>query len=173
MRKLLKYLIGTVVLLVVALLATRIHKTYSAGKETEIRVQTLQHCCFESLNGEMVCVDEFDQEQATVIVYFHPECDHCQYEAKEIGLHADELTSTNLILVTPDDSLQRIERFISVNNLLEVDNITVLRDRGFSFHKHFGTANIPTVFIYKNNKLLKKYSGETKIEAILAIINKN
>ncbi|MDX9880766.1 MAG: redoxin domain-containing protein [Prolixibacteraceae bacterium] len=154
-----------------AILTKRTYQAYQIRKGIEVRIQSLQHCCFKSLNDREICIDEFDPNQSIMIIYFHPECEHCQYEAKEIGLHANEFANVNMLMITPDDSLQRIENFAEENHLWELSNLELLMDAGDSFRKYFGTAKIPTVFIYKNNKLLKKYSGETKIEAILEIIN--
>jgi peroxiredoxin len=170
MRKLLRLMVIFMVFITILLLGTRIYKSSCAKKETETRIQTLQHCCFESLSREQICVDEFDPSQATIIIYFHPDCEHCQYEAKEIGLHTDEFAHTNLIMITPDDSIPRIENFMTKNNLWRMDNMAILLDPEHRFFGHFGTLNIPSVFIYKHNKLLKKYIGETKMEAILEVI---
>jgi len=171
MKKVLRYLIVIVVLGGVLFLTSRTWKSYQTKKEIERRVQTLQHCSFQTTTGKEIYLDEFDPSQPTIIIYFHPECEHCQYEAREIGFHADELSRTNLVMITPDDSIQRIEKFARVNHLWELNNFELLKDSKYAFKKYFGTAKVPSIFIYKNHHLLKRYSGETKIEAILSIIN--
>ncbi len=144
------------------------YQRYQAKKESEERIQTLQHACFESLNGGQICVDEFDNRKPTVIIYFHPECEHCQYEASEIGRNAQQFEEANMIMITPDDSIKRVETFAAKYHLWEVDNLVVLLDRNQQFLKSFGTAVFPTVFIYgSDRKLLKMYKGEVKIEAII------
>lgn len=173
MRKMIKYVIGLIVLTIIGFLAYVTYKSYLSKKEIEKQVQTLQHCSFSSLTGEEIFLDEFDPAQPTVIIYFHPDCEHCQYEAREIGFNADKFKGTNLLMVTPDDSTKRLEDFVLNNNLIELDNFNLLLDKNYAFKKYFGTAIIPSVFIYKNNKLLKKYSGETKIDAILNVINEH
>jgi peroxiredoxin len=172
MKRFLKYLVGIVLLAIGCWLVTHTYQSYQAKKETENRIQTLQHCCFESLSGGQICVDEFDPRKPTVIIYFHPECEHCQYEASEIGMQAEQFEKANMILITPDDSTKRVETFAVKYNLWEVDNLTILIDRNNQFKNHFGTSVFPSVFIYGlDKKLLKMYKGETKIEAIINIIN--
>ena len=173
MKKVLRYLIVIVFLGGVLFLSSHIWESYQSKKEIEYQVQTLQHCSFKTVAGKEIYLDEFDPAQPTIIIYFHPECEHCQYEAKEIGFHADEFSQTNLVMITPDDSIQRIEKFAATNHLWDLDNFALLRDSKYAFKKYFGTAKVPSIFIYKNHELLKKYSGETKIEAILSIINNN
>jgi peroxiredoxin len=168
MKRFLKYMIGICLLAIGCWLATRTYQSYQSKKESENRIQTLQHCCFESLTGRQICVDEFDTRKPTVIIYFNPECEHCQYEASEIGKQAERFEKANMILITPDDSTKRVEAFATKYHLWEVDNLTILIDRDHRFKNYFGTSVFPSVFIYgPDKKLLKMYKGEVKIEAII------
>lgn len=172
MRKLFKYLILVLLLIVGGWLLTRTYQSYQSKKEATERVQTLQHVCFESLTGGQIFVDEFDTQKPTVIIYFNPECEHCQYEASEIGKQAGQFEKANMILVTPDDSTKRVEAFATKYHIWEVDNLVVLLDHKNNFKTHFGTAVIPSIFIYgADKKLLKMYKGETKMEAIIGSLD--
>ncbi len=166
-----KYLKTTIVLGLFGIgffLLFKTYQSYNTQKEVTNRIQTLQHACFESLNGGQICIDEFDSRKPTVIIYFHPECEHCQYEALEIGRNARRFEEANLIMVTPDDSIKRLKDFASNYHLWEVDNLAILIDRKREFKKRFGSAVAPSVFIYgTDRKLVKTYKGETKIEAII------
>lgn len=174
MRVIAKCVIVLVLLFAAYWLGTKTYLTYSAKKVAEARIQTLQHGCFESLKGKLTCLDEFNPEQPTVIIYFNPECEHCQYEATEIGRQPERFAKANMILITPDDSAKRIEAFASRYQLWQVDNLVILYDRNFQFKKYFGTTVFPSVFIYGANKrLLKQFIGEVKMEAVLKIIDGN
>lgn len=168
MRKLLKTTIVLGLFGIGFFLLFKTYQNYNTQKEITNRIQTLPHACFESLNGGQICVDEFDNQKPTVIIYFHPECEHCQYEASEIGRNAQQFEEANMIMVTPDDSIKRLEDFAANYHLWEVDNLAILIDRKREFKKHFGSSVSPSVFIYgTNQKLVKTYKGETKIEAII------
>lgn len=168
MRKFLEYLLLALLLVSGCWLGTRTYQRYQSKKEAMERVQTLQHACFESLTGGQICVDEFDARKPTVIIYFNPGCEHCQYEASEIGKQAEQFEKANMILISPDDSVKRVEAFATMYHLWEVDNLVVLLDRNQQFLKSFGTAVFPSVFIYgADKKLIKMYKGEVKIEAII------
>lgn len=132
MKKLLKYLVGIVLLTVVSLLVVRTYQSYKTKKESGAKIQTLQHCSFESLNGGQTWIDGFNPDQPTVIIYFHPECEHCQYEASEIGKEAERFAKANMILITSDDSTKRVEAFAIKYRLWEVDNLAILIDRKIS-----------------------------------------
>jgi|GEM_PF-2321268 len=172
MRKLVKYLVGFVLLLTAGWLIAHTLYTYRAKKVATEKIQTLQHGCFESLHGGQICVDGFNPNQSTVILYFHPECEHCQYEANEIGRQPERFAKANMILITPVDSTKRIEAFADQYKLWQVDNLVILLDRKGQFKKEFGTSVVPSVFIYGANKrLLKQFVGEVKMEAVLKIID--
>ena len=172
MRTLVKYLTLTVLLAMAIWLSFRTLHTYRVKKAATQKVQILQHSCFESLHGGQICLDGFNPNQSTVILYFHPECEHCQYEATEIGRQSDRFSKANLILITPDDSVKRIETFADRYKLWQVDNLVILFDRNGQFKKQFGTSVVPSVFIYGANKrLLKQFVGEVKMEAVLKIID--
>ena len=172
MRKFLKYLILILLLVAGSWLGMRTWQSYQSKKESEQRVQTLQHACFGSLTGGQICIDEFDSQKPTVIIYFNPECEHCQYEASEIGKQAEQFAKANMILITPDDSTKRVEAFAAKYHLWEVDNLIVLLDRNHQFLKSFGTAVFPSAFIYgADKKLVKMYKGETKMEAVIGSLD--
>jgi len=153
-------------------LGKKIVQTYKHKKVTEQKIQALPHACFESLAGKTICIDEFNSEKPLVLVYFHPECEHCQYEAQEIGQNAATFSNCQLVMITHDDSLQRVKSFCETNHLWEVDNIEVLIDTANQFKTVFGKAVIPSVYIYGTDRKLKKqYLGETRIDLILAEIS--
>lgn len=147
---------------------------YIKKKETADRIKTLPSAGFVSLEGDSVNLHDFDNKKPLVIIYFHPECEHCRYEAAEIGQHADDFEKCQLVMVTPDDSLQRIEAFCEQAQLWEVDNIEILTDERNCFYEVFGKTAIPSVFIYNTeHKLVRYFRGETKTEAIINSITQN
>jgi len=169
-----KYLVGIAVLVIGSWLMAHIWQAYLDKKIASKRIETLQHCGFESLDGQTVYIDEFDPQKPTVIIYFKPGCEHCQYEAFEIGKQAEQFEKANMIMITPDDSTKRVETFAAKYHLWEVDNLVILLDRNKQFKNQFGTSIFPSIFIYgKDKKLLKMYKGEVQMKAIISIIEGN
>jgi len=168
MRKMLKYLVAIVLLVVAYFLLSHTYQSRQSKIAITNRIQSLQHCSFESVNGGAIYIDKFNPDQPTVIVYFHPECEHCQYEASEIGKQPERFAKVNMIMITPDDSTKRVEAFAIKYRLWEVDNLAILLDRKNQFKNQFGASAIPSVFIYgSDKKLLKMYNGEARIDAII------
>ncbi len=171
MRKIAKYFVIIILGFVVGYMVVLITDKYSEKKEAETRIQTLPDVVFTSVFGDTINLLAFDQTQPLVLVYFHPECEHCQYEAQEIGQNATAFSNCQLVMVTYDDSLQRVKNFCETYHLWEIDNIEVLLDTENQFKKVFGRAVAPSVYIYENRKLKKQFLGETKLEAILDALN--
>ncbi|MBN1986333.1 MAG: redoxin domain-containing protein [Prolixibacteraceae bacterium] len=168
MRRIVKYLIIVIIGFTVGFLIVHIINRYGEKKEAETRIQSLPCVSFNSISGIPVNLHEFDQTKPLIIIYFHPECEHCRYEAREIGQNAPAFHHFQLVMVAPDDSLQRVEKFCSETHLWELENLEILLDTENQFKKVFGNAVIPSVYIYATNrKLIKIFFGETKPQAII------
>lgn len=152
-------------------LLNRVIKGYTSRREAAARIQTLPDVMFPSLYGGMVNLTGFDPSKPVVIKYFHPECDYCRYEAREIAASAPEFSKLQLVMVTADNSPERVKQFIADYNLLEVDNIEILTDSDNRFKGIFGRAVLPSAYIYgTDRKLVKEFIGETRPDAILSLI---
>ncbi|WP_321997816.1 redoxin domain-containing protein [Draconibacterium orientale] len=144
---------------------------YNSKNRIAEQIQTLPKTFFSSPVGDTIYIDEFDLRKTLVMIYFHPECEHCQYEAQEIGQNAIAFNSCQLLMITSDDSIPRVEDFCNKYHLWELENFEILLDKQNRFKEVFGKAVIPSVYIYdKERKLKKQFFGETKLEAIIAEI---
>ncbi len=172
MRKWLKIIIPAALAAFALLMMSRVIKGYTARREAFSRIQTLPGARFPSLKGDTVSLTDFDDTKPLVIKFFHPECEYCRYEAREMASHAAAFSQVQVVMITPDDSLQRVAHFIAEHNLLEIDNIEFLTDRNNQFRSVFGKAELPSVYIYgPDQKLCGQFQGETRPEAILEIIS--
>lgn len=73
------------------------------------------------------------------------------------------------------ENLERLREFDEEFKLTEsVENLAVAKIDPVTANEKFGLRTFPTVFIYDaTGNLTKKYTGETKIEAILNHLPKN
>ncbi|MDD4227666.1 MAG: redoxin domain-containing protein [Mariniphaga sp.] len=168
MRKIVKLMILALAGYVAGYLLVKITGSYNEKKETEKKIQKLPDAQFISLTGDTVNLHDFDPGKPMIIIFFHPECDHCRYEAKEIGLNADAFQNCQMLMITFDDSIKRIENFCMNYHLWEISNFEVLLDPGNHFDESFGKTAVPSIFVYSpDRKLKKKFIGETKPEALI------
>lgn len=113
----------------------------------------------------------FSSNNKLIFNFFSPTCQHCQYMATEYLKNKTQLKNINIIMVTVADS-SSVAKFSNDYQLNTLPNIILLRDTKFQFYKIFGTATVPSFFIYENQKLVKKIIGETKIENIINPVKK-
>jgi thioredoxin-related protein len=103
----------------------------------------------------------------SVFIAFHPECEHCQYEAKSINERKTDLANVNIVMFTvANDSTTKA--FSKQYGLDSFKNVHVIADTTKELERFFNVKSIPSIFIYNAQKqLVKEFKGETKIEAII------
>lgn len=128
-------------------------------------IQSIPNLVFYDLNGDTISFNR-NNPKAKVIVYFHPNCEHCQYETKELIKNEEKFTNTEILMISPAP-IGELKEFIQFYKINQSNTIRILWDKDQEFEEKFGPCIYPTVFIYKYNQLQKKYVGEVKIETIL------
>ena len=104
---------------------------------------------------------------STIILYFHPECDHCEYEAKIIIKKQKEFANVNVWWVSFADT-SSIRKFGKMYGVDSLQNSYLAHISAQKVTQTFGSISVPHIFIYDKHQVLQKeYKGETKIEAIL------
>ncbi len=111
------------------------------------------------------------EEGPLLIVNFHPDCEHCQYEISEL-LNSNIIESDiKLILVTfavPDT----VRKFLKGCNHAGKHNFTTLIDTAFIFGDIFGRNYIPSNYLYDRElNLIEVFYGEYKTETIIKCFN--
>jgi len=172
MRQFAKYIAFLLMASSIGYFTIKIGVGYKKKKDAGARIQNLPDATFKNTLGNPVNLQDFDHSKPIVIIYFHPDCEHCQYEAGEVARNASAFQNSQLIMVSATDSIPEIEKFASDYHLHEIDNIQILVDGHGQFKKVFGKAVLPSVYIYSNDRKLKKrFPGEVKIEAVLMELN--
>ncbi len=103
----------------------------------------------------------------TVILFFNSECGHCQNEATAIQERLEDFSNANLLFVSDEEATQ-IEEFSKTYKLDNKLNIWWLKMRPADVYNTFGNIGVPHIWVYnKENKLVKEFKGETKVEVLL------
>lgn len=88
-----------------------------------------------------------------VVQIFFPECEICQNEANDYFKHNDLLQNICILMLSPD-SIQEIKNFASKHRLYNTDNFLFGHIDRIEFERHFGSVQIPSLFIYNADKQL-------------------
>lgn len=167
MKKYLKLLIGILLVSLIVFLGYNISKKISYKKEVVERIKTIPEFSFLTLNNETFTEKELTKNIYKLFVYFNSDCDYCQSEASQISENLVLFKKTQLLFVS-FEPVEGIKQFAKTYNLFDKENIIFLQDKVMIFEELFDVKSIPFMILYsKDNQLIEKYKGATKIDNIL------
>ncbi|HZY83097.1 MAG TPA: redoxin domain-containing protein, partial [Cyclobacteriaceae bacterium] len=106
-----------------------------------------------------------DVKGKTLIVFFNPDCDHCQREAKLMSENMDMLSGYEVYFITVEQ-MPAIIKF-QQDYKLEAPNIHFGRAEGPEVIQAVGPiSEVPTLFAYNDQKLKGRLQGEVGIEKL-------
>ena len=161
-----KTLFSTICFTIFALLALLGYKTYRVRK---IRSETEQN--IEKLPALSAFFPDSILSRSSfspVIVYhFSPDCEHCQFMAKEINGNIGKLDDTNILMITEASKKDALQ-FMTDYGLDNIQGVHLGIDSTYIFFKTFGSFAIPSFYVYNNKHVLTRaVKGETKIENLI------
>jgi len=112
----------------------------------------------------------------TIIIYFSPDCGHCQHSAKEIVQKMDSLKNVFFVFVAYK-TLDEVGGFASYYGLDKFANVRVGRDPKYFVPSFFRVTRTPFIVVYNKKWLLEKvYDPETgevpEASDLVALVNK-
>jgi len=156
-----------IILFTIGYLVNSTIKKINHKKQVEENIKGIPEFCFNDLEEGEVCNTILSKENACIIIYFNPDCSHCQYEAEQFFLNQNELKKYQIVMVSSSPAKEIIE-FSEKYYLNEFNNFIFLCDKDEEFTIIFGSTSVPTSFIYnKDGQLVKKFTGEVDIEILL------
>jgi len=166
MKKLFLLLVITLLFIVFSVLITGLYKKIKYHIDAEQQISVLPLFSLPKINGTSFSTSEIDVGPV-LIVRFHPECEHCRYELKEI-LNSRLIEKQNKVLLISNSTKENVSAFLSQFDINGRENIVPLLDTAFIISDIFRKDIIPSNYIYdKNLKLVKALYGEYKTETIL------
>jgi peroxiredoxin len=129
-------------------------------------IQRLPDFSFKTMADTTFSRAQLGKDAPVLVIFFSADCDHCQYEAREIKNNIGRLAHCNILMISPDP-VERIRQFDSAYRLSAYPSVRLLRDDQDAFYRTFATRMIPSVFIYnRNGELTKEFLGEVQMDAI-------
>jgi hypothetical protein len=149
-----------------ALLITGMIKKIHWQNQVKERISTLPS--FSLMTIEDANFNSSKIEKGPVlIVRFHPECEHCQYEITEILKSDIPYLAEKVILISSADP-DSVRKFLGRLNYQDYPSVIALADTTYTFGDIFGNDIIPSSYIYnKKLDLVKVLPGEVRTETII------
>ncbi len=169
MRNAIKWVIVVLLLCAIAWMVNASFEKVQIAKSAKEKFSTLPALSLKALDSSSIDASIF--KGSLILIYFNSECDHCQYEVKDIMGNITDFTSATLIFMS-SEPLAKINSFAEASGLKNYKNVFFTKISANDAFTSFGTLAVPHVFIYgPDRKLRKEFKGETKAEAILKYLN--
>lgn len=166
MRKIILGVVIVIFVLSATFLILRMINKVQKHKQLAEKIARFPSFSFMTLTNETFNSSEI-RKGPVLVIRFHPECEHCQYEISEILKSNIPASGACVILVSSADP-DSIRKFISQFDLSDCPAIITLADTSYIFGDIFGSDIVPSNYIYnKELVLVKVLYGEVKTETIL------
>jgi len=114
--------------------------------------------------------EKLPKNKQVVLIWFNPDCEHCQAETKLITEHIGEFSDAHIVMATyqPFDKMKHFYEAFEIKNY---PTISMGRDKKYYLAGYFGIKFVPFIAIYdKNYKLKKVYEGGATLEQMVAAL---
>jgi AhpC/TSA family len=119
----------------------------------------------------VVHAEEMPCGKSVVIVYFRPDCPHCQKETKNLLGNIDKLANIQIYFLS-GAPLSAVKDYCNHYQLDKYSNITIGTDYNHSFAHIYKPGSVPFTAIYnQRKKLVGIYKGEITTTEILIAVN--
>jgi len=113
------------------------------------------------------------KKKPVVIIYFSPECGHCQLAAQEITNSIDKLKDATFIWVSYY-SVPEIEKFTVNYKLAQYNNFRFGRDPQYFLPTYFRVKFTPFMAVYDNNwQFVQSFEQGATPEVLATLIHDN
>ena len=151
-------------------------KTESTDTETADAANTVMrqdatpipHFNLENLDGTQFSSKDLKGDLA--LIFFNPDCDHCQREAVAIHSNKNKFKGKQLYFISID-SINAISKFRSEYDLTD-DNFHFSRGNVEDIVNALGPIpSVPCFYIYKNGQLIERLEGEVDVDRVASLLN--
>lgn len=112
-----------------------------------------------------------------MIIYFAPDCPHCQHLTKELTSHIKDFGNTQIVMITfvdPNRQFKAITDFVKNYNLKKYPNITVGTE-GYTYvvQKFYQVRTTPYEAVYnKQHQLVQTFAKIPEMEDLISAAKK-
>lgn len=114
--------------------------------------------------------ENLPKDKVVVVIFFSPDCEHCQEEASHIINKMDSLTSLYMVWnANMVDDFNNIKLFYQKYQFKNYSNIIMGKEINYYLPLFYRIENTPYAAVYKNEKLFAEFRGGLPISDLIAI----
>jgi thioredoxin-related protein len=116
--------------------------------------------------------EDFPNNKPVVIVYFNPECGHCQLTAHDFMEKKDDFKDVFFVWVTYRATMDEIKHFGDDAKMFDDKNVVLGKEMKYTIVPFFNVQYTPYIAVYnENHKLLQTFDGGTDPTTILNLLH--
>jgi thiol-disulfide isomerase/thioredoxin len=145
--------------------------TGHAQDSTAATFKNIQHLpafkIYRATDSTLFTSDQLKKSQPVVLMFFSPDCDHCQKETKELMAYKEELKNLQIVMASPA-AFKDINAFYKDYNIASMTNIIMGQDANYVLGMKYQIRTYPSIFVYDSSGILAKaFVGNISVPAIL------
>ena len=119
-------------------------------------------------NGGNFSADSLKKNKPVVLIYFAPDCGHCQALMKELFATVSDFNKAEVVLIT-FKPLAELQPFVQQYNINQYSNFKVGTEVPIFFIRYFyNVTTTPFTALYdKKGKLVQAYRRETTVPDLI------
>ena len=124
-------------------------------------------------DNRVFSADELPKGKPLILVYFDPDCDHCQMLMKNLFSKIDEFKKAEIVMVT-FKSIPELAAFEKEHDISKYPNIkTGTEGTSFYLRYYYGLEKMPFTALYdKHGKLNYSYKEQTSVDDLIRRLKK-
>lgn len=113
---------------------------------------------------------DIQKDGIILLKYFSPDCENCQEEAELYFSKKDSLKNVRTIWISGEwAELSMIREFAENYKLKELNPIVIGKETDRFLISHYDFSGIPFAAVYKDNQLIKTYTGSLDFGELITI----
>jgi hypothetical protein len=141
----------------IAVLGCLLWSVVVSAQQSSPGVDTIPPLRITLVGGKVFTKGQLRPHTPLMIVYFSPDCDHCQHFAQALAPHLDQFKGTQIVMVT----FLPVEKLVNFAKAYHLDKpFITIGTEGFSFivRDYYHLQNFPFIALYdKHGKLAGIY----------------
>jgi thiol-disulfide isomerase/thioredoxin len=133
---------------------------------------TMPHFKMVLPDGTNYTYQDLKKDKPTILIYFSPDCGHCQALMKEFFQKVDDFNKAQVVMIT-FKPLKEIIQFVKDYQINRYHNIKVGTETPMFFIRYYyNLTNTPfTVLFNKKGKVAYSYRQETSVTDLISRLN--
>jgi len=116
--------------------------------------------------------NDIAKKQNTLIMFFSPDCSHCQHQTEDMIAAMDSLRDIQIVMATYQPFEEMVD-FYQKYEVAKYPNIKMGRDTKFFLPPYYRMKNLPYMALYdKKGELITTFEGNQTIAKLVEAFNK-